>query len=100
MTYPQHKPNGIVRLPCEAQRKAAERWLETQERSRETWWENRAHEYLTEAFSENLCADPAERQRMIDALRTKDDAELGRLVRLNVSPYLEHECDRAHDPEA
>ena len=100
MTYPQHKCNGIVRLPCEAQRAACKQAMTVTKVSRRTWWDREAHEYLTEAFSENLCADPAERQRMIDALRTKDDAELGRLVRLRVSPYLEHECDRAHDPEA
>ena len=100
MTYPQHKPNGFIRPPCEAQRAAYRQALEKTKASRRYWWETEAEGLLIEAFSENLHGKPAERQRMIDAMRTKDDAELGRLVRLNAQPYLDHECDLAHDPEA
>lgn len=48
---------------------------------------------LIEAFSENLCDRPAERQRMIDAGKSGDMAELGRLVWQNVEPYLDYQLE-------
>ena len=97
---PQHDGTSPARPICPAQRAEAARHLRSIERSREYWWEECAEQHLIDAIRENLDAKPAERQRMIDAMRTKDDAEIGRLVRENVEPYLDHECDRAHDPEA
>ncbi len=64
---------------------------------RERWWFSEAPDYVTEALSENLPPDDA--WLIVQAMRAKDDAEVGRLVRMHVEPYLDAECERECNDE-
>jgi len=59
---------------------------------RERWWFSEAPDLVAEALSENLPSDDA--WLIVQAMRAKDDAEVGRLVRMHVEPYLDAECER------
>ena len=87
----------IARRVSESETEANRPMLERIEASKRQWWceAGRLHpEALWETLDEDAC------DRIVSAGLDRDWETLGALVWAYAYPYLETQCEKAHDPEA
>jgi len=82
----------------ETARQQAIRQAQWGKASKDHWWVTQAPQLLDEAFAETI--DMVTAQRLVDAARQSDWFEVGAIFWAAVEPYLEQQCEQAHDPEA
>lgn len=95
MTHPQKQPMEPARPVSEAERAEAKRHLQSLEESKRDWWTAEAPKMLREAVNENV--DEATAQRIVDAASQSDWCAVGAILWAAVGPYLDDQCQRAHD---
>lgn len=61
------------------------------------FWQNQAPDLFCEAVWENLMGNQQACRQIVQAIRNEDHAELGRLVKAHVEPYLDYQLEIARE---